>query len=74
MASVLKDPAVVEAIAKAVEKAKVSERKAVLTGLKNFHAAHKEGLGDAKASIKLVNAFHTGAQAVLKAPSTPAAE
>lgn len=68
MASILKDPAVVEHVAKQTEKATAAERKRLLKELKAFHGAHAEGLGDDKAAKKYVAEFHKAAQAQLSSP------
>jgi hypothetical protein len=73
MASVLKDPAVVEHVTKQVAKATAAAHKAAIAGLKNYTASHVATLGDDKAAVKAVKTFSTAATSVLKAAAMPPA-
>jgi predicted RNase H-like HicB family nuclease len=66
MASVLKDPAVVEHVSKQVAAAQAKTRKAVLAEVKAAFGAHKETLGEDKAAVKAVTTFHKSLQDGLK--------
>lgn len=67
MASVLKDPAVVEHVGKQVEKAVKAERKRLLGELKKFHGTFAGTVED-KGVKKTLATFHKDAQASLAAP------
>ncbi len=65
MASVLKDPSVVEHVAKQSEKAAAAARKAVLKQLSDFHKSHLWAPED-KVQQKAVATFHKAFQAHAK--------
>jgi hypothetical protein len=72
MASVLKDPAVVEHVDKQVAKAVAASNKAAIKKLKDHAKDHVAGLGDDKAAAKAVGAFVKSATTALAAPAATA--
>lgn len=65
MASVLKDPSVIEHVEKKAAAAAAAARKAALKELSEFHKEHVGGIED-KAHAKAVTAFHKAFQAKAK--------
>lgn len=65
MASVLKDPSVVEHVGKKVAAAEAAARKALLKELAEFHKEHAGGIAD-KGHAKAVAGFHKAFQAHAK--------
>lgn len=68
MASVLKDPSVVEHVEKQTAKASAAARKALLKELDAFSKSHVEGIED-KGTAKAVKGFHSAFKSHVKSAS-----